>query len=118
MAASISSSKRGVLVVFNDRIYSARNITKINPSALDAFAGNEFALLGHIKEDESEFLDSSNKIFIFNNEFNIDSIDTLPEVCIIYGHLGMQTTFIEAAINANMKGIISAGMGDGEWISI
>ncbi len=112
IASSPKAKKLGVVLCFNNSIYSARNVTKYNPSLISAF-GNELSLLGYVE---------GNKIFISNvpayqhtysSEFSIDKLKYFPKVYIIYGYLGMDNAFVDAAIANNAIGIVSAGMGKG-----
>ncbi|TAK72561.1 MAG: asparaginase [Gammaproteobacteria bacterium] len=113
LASSNQSKGRGVLLTFNDCIYTARDVIKINPSISNAFSGNEFALLGYLKGNYPYFCTTNSYKHTYLSDFDIDDLSTLPEVCVIYGHIGIQPTFIEAAIAKGVKGIISAGMGAG-----
>ncbi len=113
LASSLEAKKRGVLLTFNDCIYSARDVIKVNPSSLDAFSGNEFSLLGYLKGSQPYFRMMNSYKHTYLSDFDIRNINKLPEVCIVYGHLGMQPMFIETAIDNGVKGIISAGMGTG-----
>jgi glutamin-(asparagin-)ase len=48
-----------------------------------------------------------------NSEFDIEKIDSLPMVSIIYGSGEMGTALAEAAAKAGAKAIIHAGTGNG-----
>lgn len=47
------------------------------------------------------------------SEFDIEKIDNLPRVDIVYGHANDTDAFVKAAVKAGAKGIIHAGMGNG-----
>jgi L-asparaginase len=47
------------------------------------------------------------------SEFTIDGLDGLPRVDVIYAHANMSTDLIDAAIRNGAKGIVVAGVGDG-----
>lgn len=103
----------GVLLTFNDCIASARDAAKLNPLIMDNFSGNEFGLLGYTQVNGLSIERVNKYRHTYRSEFNIVSIDKLPEVCILYGHLGMSNMLVNAAIANNVAGIISAGMGKG-----
>jgi glutamin-(asparagin-)ase len=48
-----------------------------------------------------------------DSEFDIEKIDTLPMVAIVYGSEAMGTTMADAAGKAGAKAIIHAGTGNG-----
>ena len=48
-----------------------------------------------------------------NTGFFIDNLEELPEVGIVYGYGSNSTVALEAFVNAGYKGIVFAGVGDG-----
>ncbi|MBQ0081054.1 MAG: type II asparaginase [Alistipes sp.] len=48
-----------------------------------------------------------------NTGFYIDNLEELPEVGIVYGYGSSSTVALEAFVNAGYKGIVFAGVGDG-----
>ena len=46
-------------------------------------------------------------------EFSVDDLDKLPRVDIIYAHANMSPDLIDAAVKNGAKGIVVAGVGDG-----
>ena len=47
------------------------------------------------------------------SEFSVQGVSALPRVDIIYAHSNMQADLIEAAIKNGAKGLVIAGVGDG-----
>jgi L-asparaginase len=47
------------------------------------------------------------------SEFSIKGLSTLPRVDIIYAHANMSTDLIDAAVTNGAKGLVIAGVGDG-----
>jgi len=45
--------------------------------------------------------------------FSVDALDKLPRVDVIYAHANMSADLIDAAIKNGAKGIVVAGVGDG-----
>jgi L-asparaginase len=48
-----------------------------------------------------------------SSEFSIDGLDKLPRVDILYAHANMSADLIDAAVRNGAKGIVVAGVGDG-----
>lgn len=112
VAASKEAKGKGTLVVLNDRIASARYVTKTNTTTPDTFKSEEMGNIGVIAED----------IYIFNEitkkhtketDFDISKIDKLPQVDIIYGYQSDGRYLFDAAQKAGAKGIVFAGSGNG-----
>lgn len=113
IAASDEAKNKGVLISLNDRIGSARYITKTNTTTTDTFQSEEQGYLGVI---------AGNKIFFYNEQtrkhttesvFDISKLDELPQVDIIYGYQNDSRYFYDASVKAGAKGIIVAGIGNG-----
>jgi L-asparaginase/Glu-tRNA(Gln) amidotransferase subunit D len=47
------------------------------------------------------------------SEFSIDGVSTLPRVDIIYAHANMSPDIITSAVQNGAKGLVIAGVGDG-----
>ena len=76
---------KGVLIVMNDEINSARDATKTNTYRVETFRAPELGLLGYIDEDKVSFYRSSTKRHTANAEFSVDGIKAFPKVEIAYG---------------------------------
>ncbi len=113
VAANQNSVGKGVLVVMNDEIHAAREVTKIHTLNVAAFNSREFGLLGCVNNGVPEFYRTSTRKHTGNSEFSVNGLKALPYVKIIYGHACDDGLFVAAAINAGVKGIICAGMGNG-----
>lgn len=113
VAANPASVGKGVLVVLNDEINAAREVTKTNTITVNTFNSRELGLLGYVNAGVPEFYRTSTRRHTVNSEFGVDGLKSLPYVKIIYGHAGDDGLFVEAAVNAGAKGIIYAGTGNG-----
>ena len=51
-----------------------------------------------------------------SSEFSVEGIKQLPRVDIVYAHANMQADLIEAALKFGAKGLVVAGVGDGNMI--
>ncbi len=113
VATSEKSENKGVLVVMNDEIHSAREVTKTNTSAVNAFASVNTGKIGTVYYGNVNYYMTPVRKNTINTEFDIEKIDTLPRVDIIYGHANDTGAFVEASVKADAQGIIHAGMGNG-----
>ncbi|MER0046638.1 L-asparaginase [Pectobacterium odoriferum] len=113
VAADKNSCGRGVLVVLNDRIGSARFISKTNASTLDTFKAPEEGYLGVIIGDKVYYQTRLDKIHTTRSVFDVTNVDKLPAVDIIYGYQDDPEYMYDASIKHGVKGIVYAGMGAG-----
>ncbi len=112
VAGSPSARGKGVLLTMNDEIHAGRDATKrvnIKPSAFFS----QWGPLGMVVEGKTYFFRSSVKRHGLQSEFDIDTIDTLPEVAIVYGSGNMNPLPYTAAVQAGAKAIVHAGTGNG-----
>lgn len=113
LASHESSKGKGVLVTLNDRIASARNITKTNTTATDAFKSFENGYLGAILAGKPYYYNNVERLHTTETPFDISKIKKLPQVDIIYGYQNSPTYMYKAAVQNGAKGIIVAAPGDG-----
>ena len=113
VAVSKDSSEKGVLVVMNDKIFNARDISKTNTTNVDTFKNPNGGPIGLANYGDVEFYTSTLKKHTIDTPFNIDNLDYLPRVEIIYGYANNSRLFTDAAITAKVDGIIYAGVGNG-----
>ncbi|WP_426116684.1 type II asparaginase [Massilia sp. PWRC2] len=113
LAASADAAGKGVLVVMNDQIQAAREVTKTNTSTLDAFRTPELGMLGYIQGSKAFFYRQSTRKHTLETEFDVSSLTALPMVEIVYGYANVGPVAVDAFVAAGAKGIIHAGVGDG-----
>ncbi|ATO32008.1 asparaginase [Dickeya dianthicola] len=113
VASDKQSRGRGVLVVLNDRIGSARYITKSNASTLDSFRANEEGYLGVIIGNQIYYQNRLDKLHTSRSVFDVRDLTSLPKVDILYGYQDDPEYLYDAALSHGVKGIIYAGMGAG-----
>jgi L-asparaginase len=113
VANSADSKKRGVMVVFNDNIFDARNVTKSNSYKVDAFSSPNTGAIGFVHNGKISFTNNVTTTNTFASEFDIDNIKKLPQVDILVGSSGATSTYIDAARKAKIDAIIYAGTGNG-----
>ncbi|MNG92891.1 L-asparaginase 2 precursor [compost metagenome] len=108
-----NSSGKGVLVMLNDRIGSARNMTKASTTGVDAFRSVGQGYLGEIVGNVVHFYNGPMHAHTLESVFTLDAIESLPQVDIIYDHQGAGKHLYHAAIAAGAQGIILAATGNG-----
>ena len=107
VAGEDSSSNRGVLVVMNDEIDSARDVVKTDSSKTDAFISPSLGLLGVVDPDKIIFYRKSEE----HEKVITDSIE--PNIDIIKCCSGMDGRFIESSIQNGAKAIVLEAFGRG-----
>jgi L-asparaginase len=111
VAANPDSKGRGVLVVLNDGIYSARDVTKTNTTELQAFKSLNTGPAGYVNLASVRFFYPPEKYS--HPRFKVPEKAPMPRVDIIYAHSNMTADLINDSVKDGAKGIILAGVGNG-----
>ena len=112
VAASKDAGSKGVLVTMNDDIQSGRDVNKDVNIKTNAFF-SQWGPLGMVVEGQNYWFRAPVKRHTMNSEFNIDSIDKLPEVGIVYAHGSVSRAPVDALVSNGAKAIVHAGTGNG-----
>ncbi|WP_342473899.1 type II asparaginase [Bacillus sp. FSL W8-1141] len=116
-AVKIASTKeakgKGVMVTLNDRIASARFITKTNTTTTDSFKSLEQGYIGEVAGEVVSFYNEPTRKHTADSEFDISKLKELPQVGILYGYQNDQKYVYDAAVKAGAKGIVVAAAGNG-----
>ena len=113
VAASKDAAGRGVLVVVNDWIHGASSLTKASTTAVQTFLSPLRGLVGTVAYGESEFYRGGVGKNTLDSEFSLDGVTALPRVDIIMAHANMDGALIDAAVAAGARGLVIAGVGNG-----
>ena len=113
IAADPQSKGRGVLVALNDTIHAAREVTKTNTSSVQTFRSLNRGPAGLVNTGKITWFGVPSGRRGPKSEFSITDVKALPRVDIIYAHANMSTDLIDAAVKNGAKGLIIAGVGDG-----
>ena len=113
VAAHPQARNRGVLVVANDEIHFAREVTKTNTTQVGTFRASHRGLAGLVNAGRLHLYAPPVRRHTLTSEFSLAELATLPRVDIIYAHAGMGRELIDAAVRAGARGIVIAGVGDG-----
>jgi len=117
-ASSPAARGKGVLVVMNDEINAAREVTKTNTFRVETFRAPEIGLLGYVDEDKVTFYRASTRRHTVNSEFDVTGIKQFPQVDIVYSYIQPSTIALEALIRNGARGIVFAGTGSGSLSSV
>jgi L-asparaginase len=104
---------KGTLVVLNDTIHYARNVVKTDTTSVQTFVSINRGPAGLVNTGKIFWFEPMDKKLGSSSEFSVDGLDKLPRVDIVYAHAGMSADLIESAIAKGAKGIVVAGVGDG-----
>lgn len=113
VAADPNAKNRGVLLVMNDWIHSAQSLTKISTTAVQTFMSPMTGLIGTTNYGVNEFYRYPYNKYGEKSEFSVDNVGQLPRVDIVYGDVDMPADLIDASIEKGAKGIVIAGVGNG-----
>lgn len=112
VAADREARGRGVMVVINDDIHSARDVTKANTTDVQAFISPAAGLLGTATYGRLRYFRRPVRTHTAESEFSVAHLHSLPRVDILYAHSNMPTDLIHASAAA-ARGIVIAGLGNG-----
>lgn len=107
-ACSDDMKNAGVVVVFNERIFSARYVKKVHASNMQGFYSFGFGYLGIIDNDA---------VVVYQKPVGRETFKLtkdIPMVDIIKCYSGADSKFLRAAVQSGSKGIILEGAGRGQ----
>ena len=113
VAANKNAAGRGVLVVVNDWIHGAASLTKTSTTAVQTFMSPLSGLIGTVAYGDIEWYRSPVGKNTTTSDFSVDKTTVLPRVDIIMATENMDGALINAAAAAGAKGIVIAGVGNG-----
>ncbi|GAB1489153.1 asparaginase [Opitutaceae bacterium] len=112
VAAHPSARSRGIMVVLNNTIHGARDVTKVNTLRPDAFDSPNAGPLGWVDGTEVKFYHPA-PATRGAPTFALAADAVLPRVDVIYVHAGTDDVLIKASVAAGARGIVIAGSGAG-----
>ncbi len=114
VAASADACGLGTLVVMNDKIHAARDVTKMHTTALDTFQSREYGPLGFV--DYGGVVVGRKPLL---REF-IPATRLEPNVHLLKLAVGMGTELFELVVQAKTRGVVLEGLGGGrvppQWL--
>ena len=112
-AAAPGARGKGVLVVMNDEINAARDVTKTSTYRVETFNSRTLGFLGYVDADAVTFYREPTRRHTADAEFDPAGITELPAVDIVYSYVEPNPVLIRALIDDGVDGIVLAGTGAG-----
>jgi len=114
VAASPAARGLGVLVVMDNTIHGARDVTKTNTLRVDAFSSPMTGPLGRVDGDGRVVVTSRpTRGTTLRGAYRAADLRALSRVDVIPSYQGADGVLIDASVAAGARGIVSAGTGDG-----
>jgi L-asparaginase len=113
VAAEPEARGKGVLVVLNDEINAAREVTKTDALRLETFQSRSYGLLGVVDADRVVFYRQPLKRHTANSEFDVSKITELPRVDVVLVYQDAPGDIISSAVEHGARGIVLAAAGAG-----
>ena len=113
IAADPTAKGRGVLVAIDDDVHSAHDIIKRHTTDVATFSSGEAGLVGAVLFGKTTWYRSPTEVHTSKSDLSIAGVKTLPRVDIVYAHANMSPDVITSAVQNGAKGLVIAGVGDG-----
>ena len=113
VAADPASRGMGAVVVLNDEINSARDVTKTDALRLHTFRSPNVGVLGVVDADRVVYYRRPVKRSGARTEFDISALNALPRVDIVLVYQDAPGDIIKAAVDGGARGLVIAGAGAG-----
>jgi len=110
VAASDDARGKGALIVANDLINAARDVTKNISYRVETYNSRDLGALGFVDEDRVTFCRAPIR---HAAPFDVARLQALPRVEIIYAYAGADGSLIEAAVANKAQGLVIAGFPTG-----
>ncbi len=115
VAADPNSKGRGVLVSFNESIFDSRDVVKTSTTKLNAFTAPNGGPIGQVYDGKVQYYMTSLREVNEGTPFKVDANTTFPRVDIIYMYADATGDLINDAVAHGAKGIVIAGVGNGNF---
>jgi L-asparaginase len=113
LAASPKAKGYGVMVLMNDEIHSAHAVKKMMSTPVQTFQSPEEGMIGTVIFGDVQFFHKPHGLNTTTSEFSIEGVKELPRVDIVYVCADVSADLIDIMVKAGAKGIVIAGVGDG-----
>ncbi|HVQ42355.1 MAG TPA: type II asparaginase [Vicinamibacterales bacterium] len=113
VAADPQAKGRGVLVVMNDWIHAAHSLTKTSTTAVQTFMSPVRGLVGVASYGKNDWYSSPQWKHTTQTDFAVTPTTKLPRVDVIFIGADASADLIDAAVANGAKGIVIAGVGNG-----
>ncbi len=113
VAGDKESYGKGVLIAMNGQVLGAHGATKTNTVSVETFKSPDSGALGYVNNGKVYYNMISEKLHTAKSIFDVTGLISLPKVGIVYSYSGVQPEAVNALINNGYKGIVHAGVGNG-----
>jgi len=113
VAADPASKNRGVVIVMNEKVLAARDVTKYNTTGVETFVSPNFGPIGLIFNGKVSYYHNVIRKHTIDSEFDAQGLQYLPKVDIVYGYSNMDASVIDYLVQHGTKGIVFSGVGHG-----
>jgi L-asparaginase len=113
VAAHVDARGRGAMLVINDDIHSARDVTKTSTTDVQTFISTGPGLLGTATFGRVRLFRNPGRRHTVSSALSAKHLTALPRVDILYAYAGMPADLIESCISKGARGIVIAGVGNG-----
>ena len=113
VAADPASRGKGVLVVLNDEINSARDVAKTDAHRLHTFQTRAWGQLGVVDRDRVVYHREPLRRHTARSEFDVTGLRELPRVDVLLVYQDAPGDLIVAAADAGARGVVLATAGAG-----
>jgi L-asparaginase len=114
VAADPESKGHGVMIVVNDEIHTGRDVHKTHTTAVNTFVSVTRGTVGKVYYGKVKYGYIPTYRHTVRSEFATAPRSIYPpRVDIVFAHEGVDGTMVKAAVAAGAKGIVLAGVGDG-----
>jgi L-asparaginase len=105
-AVTPEARDKGVMVLLNDEINAARDVTKTNTERVNTFESRDLGPIGFADSDRIVFYRKLLYKHTIKSEFDVSELTELPKVDIVYGYQEGGRAAVDALIAAGAKGIV------------
>ncbi|MDQ3071070.1 MAG: asparaginase [Acidobacteriota bacterium] len=113
VAADPAARGRGAMVVLNDEINAAREVTKTDALRLQTFQTRGYGVLGVVDSDRVVFYRRVERRHTAASEFDVFTMTELPRVDVFMTYQGAPGDIIKAAVDSGARGVVLATAGAG-----
>lgn len=99
---------KGVMVLLDDTIHSARFVTKGHTTRVETFVSREIGPLGYADSDRVVFYRTPLTRHTAKSEFDVSGLTTLPSVDVVYGYQEASAAPLESLVSTGAAGIVLA----------
>jgi len=113
VAANAEAKGRGVMVVMNDEIHAAHDVKKMISTPVQTFESPQEGMIGTVIFGEIIWFHKPHGRHTTDSEFSVNGLKSLPRVDVVYMCADASPDLIDLMVKAGAKGIVIAGVGDG-----